>query len=61
MTTIREKKVLRKYLDHATPAERLCHMGETDEYMARKGLSVRAAEWCIGLLAAAIFAWAIWG
>ena len=60
MTTI-QKKAPRQFVDHATPAERLRHMGETDEYMARKGLSVRAAEWCIGLLAAAIFAWAIWG
>ena len=47
MTTLRQKKQLRKYIDRA-PDDRLRHCeGEIDEYMAGKEPSVEAVRLCI--------------
>ena len=58
MTTLREKKALRKYTDRA-PDDRLRHCeGEIDEYMASKEPSVEAVRLCIkgALILLALFA-----
>ena len=47
MTTLRQKKALRKFIDRA-PDDRLRHCeGEIDEYMAGKEPSVEAVRLCL--------------
>ena len=63
MTTIRQKKAIRKFIDHATPDDRLRHskgMGELDEYQSRKELSVDAVWLGMKIFAVIVAVFILW-